>query len=292
MAMAEDRLTQLMGVGYAGEIRQAPTGDLYEWTEGIDGLGNPVGFWKLLRKMAPRIRTALRRGQLLPIARLLPSLIPGWGPAIAAGLTTATPLLRRVGLAGANGLGEVYEGLDGELYEVQGLAEDDVTGLAEEELQGFAEDELSGIDEADDLTGYGEADDLTGLAGLAEEELQGFAEDELSGIEEADDLTGYGEADELTGLAEDDILGLAEEELQGFAEDDLSGIGQAVDLTGYGEAEDLADYGESDDVFQGIDGYVVAPGIQGLDAYVPPEPPRTRPFVRPRRPPEIWKPLW
>jgi hypothetical protein len=288
MAVAEDRMTQLMGVGYVGEIRQAPTGDLYEWTEGVDGLGNPVGFWKLLRRMAPRIRTAMRRGQLLPIARLLPTLIPGWGPAIAAGLTTATPLLRRVGLADTDGLGEIFEGIDGELYEVQGLAEEDLTGIAEDELQGFAEEELSGIDEAEDLTGYGEADELTGLAedevlGLAEDELTGFAEEELSGIDEAEDLTGYGEADELTGLAEDEVLGLAEDELTGFAEEELSGID---------EAEELSAYGQSDDAFQGIDGYVFDRGIRGLDAYVPPEPPTTRLFVRPRRPPEIWKPLW
>jgi hypothetical protein len=314
MAMAEDRLTQLMGVGHLGEIRQAPTGDLYEWTEGIDGLGNPIGFWKFLRRMAPRIRTALRRGQLMPIARLLPTLIPGWGPAIAAGMATGAPLLRRVGLADGDGLGEVYEGLDGELYEVEGLAEEDLSGLdeaeilglAEDEMRGFAEDELRGIDEADALSGYGEADVLTGygeadvltgygeaaeltgleeaeLLGLAEDEMRGFAEDELRGIDEADALTGYGEAAELTGLEEADLQGLAEDEMRGFAEDELRGID---------EAAELAEFGEPDDTFKGIDGYAFEPGMRGLDAYVPSEPPTTRLFVRPKRPPEIWKPLW
>ncbi len=29
---------------HAGEIRQGPGGQLYQWVEGIDGLGNPIGF--------------------------------------------------------------------------------------------------------------------------------------------------------------------------------------------------------------------------------------------------------
>ena len=36
-----------LGIGnYVGEIRQGPDGQLYEWVEGVDGLGNPIGFWK------------------------------------------------------------------------------------------------------------------------------------------------------------------------------------------------------------------------------------------------------
>lgn len=39
-----------LGVGnYVGEIRQSPDGQLYEWVEGVDGLGNPIGFWKALK---------------------------------------------------------------------------------------------------------------------------------------------------------------------------------------------------------------------------------------------------
>ncbi len=39
-----------MGVGhYVGELRQGPDGQLYEWVEGVDGLGNPIGFWKAIK---------------------------------------------------------------------------------------------------------------------------------------------------------------------------------------------------------------------------------------------------
>lgn len=39
-----------LGIGrYVGELRQGPDGQLYEWVEGVDGLGNPVGFWKAVK---------------------------------------------------------------------------------------------------------------------------------------------------------------------------------------------------------------------------------------------------
>ena len=39
-----------LGMGrYVGEIRQGPDGQLYEWVEGVDGLGNPIGFWKAIK---------------------------------------------------------------------------------------------------------------------------------------------------------------------------------------------------------------------------------------------------
>ena len=45
MPFAATELTQVMGLGhYVGEVRQGPGGQLYEWVEGVDGLGNPIGF--------------------------------------------------------------------------------------------------------------------------------------------------------------------------------------------------------------------------------------------------------
>ncbi len=39
-----------LGMGsYVGETRYGPDGQLYEWVEGVDGLGNPVGFWKAVK---------------------------------------------------------------------------------------------------------------------------------------------------------------------------------------------------------------------------------------------------
>jgi hypothetical protein len=85
----------------------------------------------------------------------------------------AQKLLKKPGVAGYAGLGALYLGDDGTVYQVQGLAEENLDGLYEdEELRGFAEDE-----------------ELRGFAG--DEELRGFAEDEeLRGLDEDEELRG------------------------------------------------------------------------------------------------------
>ncbi|MDX2056239.1 MAG: hypothetical protein SFV24_00425 [Gemmatimonadales bacterium] len=116
----------LMGTGYLGELREAPDGQLYQWVEGVDGLGNPVGFWKALRR---RVRGAVRR--LAPLATRAAGMLPGpYGAVARRALDTATPWLRRAGLTGADGLGQLYQAPDGEVYQVHGLADgSDLEGL-------------------------------------------------------------------------------------------------------------------------------------------------------------------
>jgi hypothetical protein len=199
--LGQDELTQVMGIGYLGEVAQGPDGNLYQWVQGVDGLGNPVGFW---RKWRRRLRRFVRRA--LPIVQQVAPFIPGVGPAAAAALTTATPLLRQAGVAGYNGLGALYQSPDGTLYQLQGLAEDEeLRGLAEdEELRGLAEEEeLGGLAEDEELLGLDEDEDLRGLA--EDEELGGFAEDgELQGFAEDDQLQGldqgYVREDSVSGL--------------------------------------------------------------------------------------------
>ena len=114
-------MTQLMGLGdYVGEVRQGPDGHLYEWVEGVDGLGGQFGFWKRLKRGFKRFGKGLARGVrgalkvARPFARFaLPftKFIPGYGPAIyAAG--------RAAQSAGLFGVGDIAEGPDGQLYEV------------------------------------------------------------------------------------------------------------------------------------------------------------------------------
>lgn len=176
--LGQDELTQAMGIGYLGEVRQGPDGALYQWVQGVDGLGNPIGFWRALRRLGRRLRPFLRRA--LPIAQMIAPLIPGVGPAAAAALTAATPLLRQAGVAGYNGVGALYQAPDGTLYQDQGLAED-------EELRGLAEDEeLRGLDEDEELRGLAQDEELRGLA--EDEELRGLdqgyvREDGMSGVE-------------------------------------------------------------------------------------------------------------
>jgi hypothetical protein len=249
--LGEDDVTQMMGIGYAGEVRQGPDGNLYQWVQGVDGLGNPVGFWRALRRLRRGLRRVVRRA--LPLAQQVVSAIPlPQAQAVAAGLRTATPLLRRAGVAGYSGLGALYQAQDGTLYQVQGLAED-------EELSGLAQDQ--------ELEGLAQDEELEGLA--AEEELEGLAQDE--------ELEGLAAEEELEGLAED-------EELEGFSQDEeLEGLAEDVEFQGFSEDEELQGLDQ---------GYVKEDGMSGLEAYVPNRPASTRWFTPPAQPPEMWKPLW
>jgi hypothetical protein len=298
--LGEQDLTQVMGIGYLGEVRQGPDGNLYQWTQGVDGLGNPVGFWrKALKRLGRRV---IRRA--LPIFRQVAPLIPAVGPAAAA-LRVAAPLLRRaapvlqqvapfvpaVAPAAAAvtaaaplateaaatvapppaapapeagtagwGLGALYQAPDGALYQVHGLSQDP-------ELQG-----LGALYQAPDGSLY---------------QVQGVGQDDdLRGLDEADELQGFGEDDELRGFAEAD-------ELQGFGEDDeLRGFAEADELQGFGEDDELRGFAEADEL-QGLEqGYVREDGVNGLEAYVSDHSEGTRWFVPPGQPPELWKPLW
>jgi hypothetical protein len=277
--LAEDELTQMLGIGYLGEIRQGPDGNLYQWVQGVDGLGNPFGFWKRLLRIARgarrfvrrRVRPFLRRA--LPIAQTIAPFIPGYGPAIATALQTATPILRRVGIAGYDGLGALYQAPDGTIYQMSGVGD---------ELDYLAEDDLQGFDEADELGFLAEDDDLGGLG--ADDELGYFAEDELQGYDDADELGYLAEEEDLRGLDADDELGY-------FAEDELQGFDEADEL-GYPAKDDLQGYGEEENLGEDVDGYVLDKQMRGLEAYVPDAPTGTRMFVQPGQPPEIWKPLW
>ena len=178
--LGEDEVAQMMGIGYVGEVRRGPDGNLYQWVQGVDGLGNPVGSW--LRKVGrglKRLKKVARR--VAPIVQQVTSAIPHpAAQSVAAGLKVA----QAAGVAGYGGLGALYQAPDGTVYQVQGLAEG-------AELQGLAEDE--------ELQGLGEDEELQGLA--EDEELQGLAEDEeLQGLAEDEELQGYVREDGMSGL--------------------------------------------------------------------------------------------
>jgi len=183
-----DEMTRMMGIGYLGEVRQGPDGNLYQYVQGVDGLGNPIGgFWSRLKSAA---RKVVRKA--LPFAQQFAPFIPGG----AAALTAVTPLLKQAGVAGYDGIGALYEAPDGTLYQMQGLADDDdLRGLDEdEELRGFAEDEeLRGLDEDEELRGFAEDPDIQGFD--EDDELRGFDEDpDMQGFD------GYVRQDGMSGL--------------------------------------------------------------------------------------------
>ncbi len=180
VGLEADDLTQMMGFGsYVGETRVGPDGNTYQWVQGVDGLGNPIGFWKRFKRFARKARRFVRKA--LPVVQQFAPLIPG-GAVVSSALRTATPFLRRAGVAG-DGLGALYEAPDGTLYQMQGPAD-------EEAMQGFAEDE--------DMAGFADEE----LQGFAEdEEMAGFAEDEMGEFADDEVLQGYVRQDGMDGLA-------------------------------------------------------------------------------------------
>jgi hypothetical protein len=232
---------------FLGEIAEGPDGNMYQWVQGVDGLGSAFGFWKRLKKLAKKA---------MPLARMAASFVPGG----TAALTVASPFLRKVGVAGADGLGALYAAPDGSMYQVQGVdAGDDLDGLGAEELQGLeAGDELNGFDADDELNGFAAGDELNGFAA-------------------GDDLNGFEADAELNGFAADDGFG-AEEMLQGMSADEVNGFAAGDEMNGIG-SEDA------------MNGYVRDRGVSGVDAFVP-DRPRETPAFSPSPNAPMWAPLW
>jgi hypothetical protein len=133
MRYGPQAMTNMMGIGnYVGEMCRGPDGQLYQWVEGVDGLGNPIGFWRGLRRLtslATRFIPGLGpiTGAVKQFCQTLPQLqpvmqqAPGVQPVYKLG-TRICKVLGKVGIAGAEG--EIMEAPDGQLYEVvEGIGE-------------------------------------------------------------------------------------------------------------------------------------------------------------------------
>jgi hypothetical protein len=294
MWLGQDETMQ--GLGCPGGC-QGADGQLYEWVQGVDGLGTPVGFWRqtsgvepgapYVRNRAPFLGDVAQAadGQLyqwvegvdglgnsfgfwkrfkrlaqraLPIVQRLAPFVPG----ASAALTMATPLLQQAGVAGLGEIGALYAAPDGSLYQVQGVdAAESIDGLGDDELHGLSDDELRGLEADDELRGFGASDDLDGFGDA--DDLRGLgAEADLEGFAADQPLDGI-DADDLDGFAAtDDLNGLADVELQGLADDDRA-----------------------------MSGYVQESGTSGVEGYQPDGPPRT-PMFSPAPNAPMWAPLW
>jgi len=317
MPQGQDDTMQGLGCGRGCAGAAGPR---YQWVQGVDGLGNTVGYWRpteALMPGAPYARNAapvfgeiaeaadgnlyqwvqgvdglgspfgfwkrLKRlaKRAMPLVQKIAPFVPGG----AAALTAATPFLKHAGIAGLGDVGALYAAPDGSLYQVQGVD-------AAESIDGFADDELNGL-----------ADDE--LHGLADEELRGLSDDELRGLAADDELSGYGEGADLNGFAAgDELMGIgAEPDLNGFAAmDPLDGM-DADELNGYAAGDDLDGLandelnGFADDELRGIgddermSGYVRDGRINGIEGYRPDGPPST-PAFSPAPNAPMWAPLW
>jgi hypothetical protein len=291
----------------------------YQWVQGVDGLGNTVGYWQPTEPLAPGAPYA-RNGapffgeiaeaadgnlyqwvqgvdglgspfgfwkrikrlarRALPFVQRIAPFVPGG----AAALTAATPFLKQAGIAGLGDVGALYAAPDGSLYQVQGVdAADSIDGFAEDDLNGLDDDELRGLAD-DDLNGMGDDE----LRGLSDDELRGLAaDDELSGYGEGEDLNGFGADPDLSGFA-------AMDPLDGMDADELTGYSAGDDLDGF--ADDELN-GFADDELRGIgddermSGYVRDGRITGIEGYRPDGPPTT-PAFSPAANAPMWAPLW
>ena len=295
-------------------------GPRYQWVQGVDGLGNTVGYWRPTQPAgagAPYARNAapffgeiaeaadgnlyqwvqgvdglgspfgfwkrIKRlaKRAMPLVQKIAPFVPGG----AAALTMATPFLKQAGVAGLGDVGALYAAPDGSLYQVQGVdAADTIDGFADDELNGFADDELQGFAD-DDLNGLSD-DELRGLE--ADNELSGFAVgDDLNGFAAGDELNGFGAEPDLNGFAAMDPLdGMDADELNGFAaSDDLDGFA-ADDLNGFAD-EELRGIGDD----ERMSGYVRDGRLNGIEGYRPDAPPAT-PAFSPAPNAPMWAPLW
>ena len=303
----------MQGAGCPGGC-QGADGRLYEWVQGVDGLGTTVGYWRptiaqppgapYVRNNAPFLGEIAQAadGQLyqwvegvdglgnpvglwkrfkslakraLPIAQRLAPFVPGG----AAALTAATPFLKHAGIAGLGEIGALYAAPDGSLYQVQGIdAADSIDGLgADDELNGLSDDELRGLEADDELRGFGAGDDLDGFSDT----------DDLRGMGAEGDLNGFSANEPFEGIDADELHGFsAADDLNGFsAPDELNGFSATVDLEGLSDVELQ---GLSDDE---MSGYVQESGTSGVDGYAPDAPPRT-PMFSPSPNAPMWSPLW
>jgi len=314
--LGQDDLTQTIGIGALGEIRRGPDGSLYQWVQGVDGLGNPFGFWKKLKKIAravtkPITDVAQKAVQFIKKPYCIPlQAIPGPVKGITKKVCRVVGHLRP--LANIPVVGSYYQGInrfcnvakecgigglegslmqapDGTVYQVQGLGDEADSNMG----TGYAG--LGALFQAPDGTLYQ-------MSSVGDDELQGF---------EADDELGDLADEDLQGLDADDDLGdLTDEELRGLeADDELGDLAEDDEIRGFAADEDLSEFAEDEvgylaeedlegcrcneqNLSEDLDGYIQDTRLQGMDAYIPAGPAAAQTSRKFKQTPEPWKSLW
>jgi hypothetical protein len=286
--LSEDEAARMMGLGYIGEVYQGLDGHLYEWVEGVDAWGDPIGFWQGLSQ--PEVPA-----------------FDGLGALYEAPDGT---LYRVQGLAEEEEAADAAEAAEpeesGESQAPQGMGPGrrlHPRARARRRLPGRRPQRPGpGVKRGPPRKKGGFLKKLLPIAKFATRFIPGIGPVVSAGVDVASKLVkpkgvaGYdglgalyaapdGTVYQVQGLAEEDLDGLyADEELRGFAEDE--------ELRGFAEDEELRGLDE-DEELRGLEqGYVREDAVSGLEAYVPVRPPQTRWFAPLPEPPEVWKPLW
>jgi hypothetical protein len=281
--LSEDEAARMMGLGYIGEVYQGLDGHLYEWVEGVDEWGDPIGFLQGLSE--PEVAELSGLGALYqaPDGTLyqMQGLAEEEKPMEAMGPRAQGQRRlpgRRPQRPGPGFKGGAPRKKGGFLKKLLPIAK-----FATRFIPGIGPVVSAGVDVASKLVKPKGAAGYAGLGALYAApdgtvyQVQGLAEEDLDGLYADEELGGFAEDEELRGFAED-------EELRGFAEDE--------ELRGFAEDEELRGLDE-DDELRGLEqGYVREDAVSGLEAYLPAKPPQTRWFAAPSEPPELWRPLW
>jgi hypothetical protein len=284
--LGQGELIEQLGIGQLGEVRQGPDGHLYQWVHGMDGLGNPVGFWRGLRRVAQVARQVARTA--IPIVQQVAPFVPG-GAVVSTTLRAATPVLQRAGFAG---VGALYQGPDGSVYAAD--ADHPVHGIGASHL---------GHD------GVGCASCL-GTPGEVRTGADGQPYEWVEGIDGLGNPVGLWRAARRAARSAQRVARQAMPLVQqvapfvpGGAEalraatPFLQRAGVAADGVGALDADLAEDFDLPAEAGAELDGFGQAylwdqPALRGLDAYVPTPQPSTPRFVPPAQAPEMWKPLW
>ena len=189
----------MMGIGYLGEVRQGPDGAHYQYVQGVDGLGNPIGvLWRA--EVSASSATLCQTLGAIYSRRGCGSHggdpVPETGG--SRGVRRVSALCTRRPMAPCTSRSRVLD----DDAELRGLDADD-------ELHGLDDDpELRGFDEGEELHGFDEDTDLRGL----EDDM------ELRGLNDSEDLRGFDEDRDMQGVAgyvrQDGISGLERYELE------------------------------------------------------------------------------
>jgi hypothetical protein len=183
------------GDAVPGEVRLGSDGRLYQWVQGYDGLGDPVGFWSLIpgiaktvlpivaSKVAPHLRRFLPRAirglrQFAPVARPMSVVqpTPVLQPTAVVPPAAEQPAPEADGNEDLTGFGHLFQAPDGSLYGLDDVADEE--RLADDEF-------VRGLDSE----GYGDDQELRDTEGYVRGE--GESGCCCTGVRGIDDIDAY-----------------------------------------------------------------------------------------------------
>jgi len=314
--LGEDEVIQGLGVGTLGAIRRGPDGSLYQWVQGVDGLGNPFGFWKKLKKIARAVTKPItdvaqkavqfvKKPYCIPL-QAIPGPVKGITKKVCRVVGHLRPLAnipvvgsyyqginRFCNVAKECGIGGLESGLmqapDGTVYQVQGLGDEADLNMG---------------------TGYGGFGALFQIPDGTLYQMSNIGDDELGDLAD-EDLQGFGADDDLGDLTDEELRGLeADDELEGFeADDELGDLADEDELRGFSADEELSEFAEDEvgylaeedlqgcrcqeqNLSEDLDGYIQDNRLQGMDAYLPAGTATAQVSRKFKQTPEPWKSLW